>query len=247
MLETRALSKNFDALVVANNIDFRLERGERRALIGPNGAGKTSFINLLTGIHKPTNGSILLGGREITRLDQAQRVKQGLVRTFQINKLFMGLCLLENVCIAVNERIGSAWSMLLPLGRCRASVEEAMSVLELLHLADDAKRLVKELPYGRQRLVEIAIALALKPQVLLLDEPTAGVPKTEAEVLLRNIDRLPADVAVLMIEHDMDLVFRFAQHITVLVRGAVLTEGPLDDVRNDKRVRDIYLGKGLHD
>jgi ABC-type branched-subunit amino acid transport system ATPase component len=245
MLETRGLSKNFDALVVADNIDFRLERGERRALIGPNGAGKTTFINLLTGTLEPSNGSIFLGGRDITRLGQAQRVKQGLVRTFQINKLFMGLCLLENVCIAINERIGAAWSMLRPLGCCRATIDEAMSLLEFLRLADDAKRLVNELPYGRQRLVEIAIALALKPQVLLLDEPIAGVPKLEAEVLLRNIDRLPTDIAVLMIEHDMDLVFRFAQRITVMVRGAVLTEGPPDKVRNDERVRDVYLGKGL--
>jgi ABC-type branched-subunit amino acid transport system ATPase component len=246
LLETRSLTKTFGALLVTGGVDFRLERGERRALIGPNGAGKTTFVDLLTGVLRASGGSILLRGRDITRLGQAERVKQGVVRTFQINKLFMGLSLLENVCITVNERVGAAWSMLRPLGRHRAVIDEAMALLEDLQLADDAARLVRELPYGRQRLVEMAIALARKPQVLLLDEPAAGIPKAETSVLLRNIDRLPADIAVLMIDHDMDVVFRFAQRITVLVQGMVLTDGCPEEVRNDARVRDVYLGQRSH-
>jgi len=246
LLETRALCRNFGALAAARDIDFRLEAGARHALIGPNGAGKTTFVNLLTGVVAPTSGAILMKGRDITRVDQAQRVKLGIARTFQINRLFRRLSVLENVYIAVAERVGAAPSMLQPAGTRRDVVEESMQLLETLKLTADAGRRISELPYGRQRLVELAIALGLKPEILLLDEPAAGVPSAESHIILDAIDGLPRDIGVLIIDHDMDLVFRFAQRITVLVSGTVFATGTPREIGADANVRAVYLGQASH-
>ncbi len=243
LLETRGLSRSFGALTAARDIDFRLEAGARHALIGPNGAGKTTFINLLTGVLAPTSGVILLKGRDITRVDQARRVKLGIARTFQINRLFRRLSVLENVYIAIAERVGAAPAKLQPAGARRDVVEEAMALLETLRLTADAGRRVADLPYGRQRLVEIAIALGLKPEILLLDEPAAGVPSAESHIILDAIDGLPPDIGVLIIDHDMDLVFRFARRITVLVSGAVFAAGTPQEIGADPDVRAVYLGQ----
>ena len=246
LLETRGLCKNFGALAAARDIDFRLERGARHALIGPNGAGKTTFVNLLTGVLPPSAGSVLLNGRDITAVAQAERVKLGIARTFQINRLFRGLSVLENVYIAVSERLGAAPSMLQPAGKRQDVIDESMHLLEALKLHDHAQHRVSELPYGRQRLVELAIALGLKPEVLLLDEPAAGVPSAESHIILDAIEALPAHIGVLIIEHDMDVVFRFAERITVMVEGAILTEGIPQDIAEDERVRAVYLGQEAH-
>jgi branched-chain amino acid transport system ATP-binding protein len=243
LLETRALSRNFGALTATRDVDFRLEPGARHALIGPNGAGKTTFVNLLTGVLAPSSGAILLKGRDITRVAQAERVKLGIARTFQINRLFRGLTVLENVYIAVAERTGVAPSKWRPAGLRRQVVDEAMALLESLKLAGDAARRIAELPYGRQRLVELAIALGLRPEVLLLDEPAAGVPSAESHIILDAIEMLPKEIGVLIIEHDMDVVFRFAQRITVMVEGTLLTEGAPRDIAADERVRSVYLGQ----
>jgi branched-chain amino acid transport system ATP-binding protein len=241
-LETQGLCKNFGALAVASGIDFRLERGARHALIGPNGAGKTTFVNLVTGALKPTAGRILLDGGDVTALPQAQRVKRGLARTFQINTLFRGLSVLENVCMAISERLGIAGDIHRPAGSRRVVIDQAYAALERLGIADDAARLVRELPYGRQRLVELAVALGLEPKVLLLDEPAAGVPSAESGIIVEVIESLPEAIALLIIEHDMDLVFRLARRITVLVQGAVLVEGTPQEIAGDPRVREVYLG-----
>ena len=242
-LETHGLCKSFGALAVANDIEFRLEPGARHALIGPNGAGKTTFVNLVTGALAPSAGRILLDGDDITALPQAQRVKRGLARTFQINTLFRGLSVLENVCLAIGERMGVAGDIYRPAGSRRDVVDEAYAALERLGLAAEAQRLVRELSYGRQRLVEFAVALGLKPKVLLLDEPAAGVPSSESGIIVDTIESLPADIALLIIEHDMDLVFRLARRITVLVQGAVLVEGTPQEIAADPRVREVYLGE----
>ena len=246
VLETRGLCKNFGALEVARDIDFALHPGARHALIGPNGAGKTTFINLIAGVLKPSRGRILLDGHDLAHLSQAQRVKHGIARTFQINTLFAGLPVIENIMMAVAEHIGVASDKFRPAGANAAVIERAQHLLETLRLENDALKLVRELPYGRQRLVEIAIALALEPKVLLLDEPAAGVPSTESHIILDMIDHLPADIAVMIIEHDMDVVFRFARHITVLVNGAVLAAGTPDEIANNDEVRTVYLGGAHH-
>jgi branched-chain amino acid transport system ATP-binding protein len=245
-LETQGLCKSFGALTVASGINFRLERGARHALIGPNGAGKTTFVNLVTGALSSSAGRILLDDSDVTALPQAQRVKRGLARTFQINTLFRGLSVLENVCLAIGERLGVAGDMHRPAGSNRALMDEAYGALDALGLAEDALRPVRELAYGRQRLVELAVALALKPKVLLLDEPAAGVPSPESNVIVDIIESLPADIALLIIEHDMDLVFRLAKRITVLVQGEILVEGTPPEIAADPRVREVYLGEGAH-
>ena len=243
LLETRSVSKNFGALRAASDVTFRLDEGARHALIGPNGAGKTTFINLLTGVLLPSAGTVLLKGQDITTMEQAERVKRGIARTFQINRLFRGLSVLENVYIPVAERVGASTTMFTPAGARRDVIDEAMHLLETLKLADDAHHAISELPYGRQRLVELAIALGLKPEVLLLDEPAAGVPSAESHIILDAIDALPKTIGVLIIDHDMDLVFRFAKKITVLVRGAIFAEGTPKEIGANPDVRAVYLGQ----
>ncbi|MEX2197470.1 MAG: ABC transporter ATP-binding protein [Burkholderiales bacterium] len=245
LLETQGLSKRFGALEVARAIDFRLEAGARHALIGPNGAGKTTFVNLLTGVLAPSDGRVLLDGEDVTRLAPAKRVKRGIARTFQINQLFRGLPVLENVALAVAERLGAGGDMARPAGRRADVLAEAGRLVELLHLGADAARRIDELPYGRQRLVEIAIALGLEPRLLLLDEPAAGIPSAESHIVLQAIAALPPDIAVLIIEHDMDLVFRFAERITVLVGGAIFAEGTRAEIAANREVRAVYLGTAL--
>ena len=239
-LETIGIAKQFGALRVANDIHLQLEPGARHALIGPNGAGKTTLVNLLTGRLAPSAGRIRLRGEDITRLSQAARARRGLVRTFQINNLFPALSVLENVRLAVAEHRGLFTAR-------RALIEEAFAILSRLGLQDVAAAVVRELPYGKQRLVEIAIALAAEPSVLLLDEPAAGVPRGESGIIFDAIAQLPAEMAVLMIEHDMELVFRFAQRITVMVRGSILVDGTPAEIAADPRVQEVYLGTRAHD
>ena len=246
ILETQKLCKSFGALTVADDIAFRLEPGARHALIGPNGAGKTTFVNMLTGAIAPTSGKIFLNDQEVTQTSQAARVKRGLGRTFQITTLFRSLPVLDNVALAVAERRGDAQRMWRAASFHREIIDESRELLATLGLADDAATAAQDLPYGKQRLVEIAIALGLKPKVLLLDEPAAGVPSADTERILQHLEKLSADIAILIIEHDMDIVFRFAQVITVLVQGQVLVEGPPDEIARDRRVRDVYLGEGEH-
>jgi ABC-type branched-subunit amino acid transport system ATPase component len=242
-LEIRNLQKSFGAIQVANDINLALPRGARHALIGPNGAGKTTLINLITGRIRASAGKVLLVGEEITSLSQAGRIRRGIARTFQVNQLFRNLSVVENVYLAIAERTGACNRLWRSAGSEAAVIEEALDHLQSLELLADACRPVRELPYGRQRLVEIAIALAQRPKLLLLDEPAAGVPSSENHLILDVISRLDPNITVLIIEHDMDVVFRFASRITVLVAGAVLTEGTPDEIAGDERVRSVYLGE----
>jgi branched-chain amino acid transport system ATP-binding protein len=242
-LQVRNLQKSFGAIHAANDINLSLPRGARHALIGPNGAGKTTLVNLISGALRASAGEVLLDGEKITALSQAGRTRRGIARTFQINRLFRGLTVLENVFLAIGERTGACNRLWRSAGGERAVIDEALDHLESLELVADACKPVRELPYGRQRLVEIAIALAQRPKLLLLDEPAAGVPSSENHLILDVIGRLDPDITVLIIEHDMDVVFRFAKRITVLVAGAVLTEGAPDEISADERVRAVYLGE----
>jgi branched-chain amino acid transport system ATP-binding protein len=246
VLSTRNLDKSFGSLVVARDISIAVPRGERYALIGPNGAGKTTLINLVTGMLRPDAGAILLGGEDITALRPDARVKRGLARTFQINTLFPHLSALESVVLAVLERNNQSRAWWRSLPRYGEAIEEAFSILESLQLGAQCHRLTRELAYGQQRLLEIALALATRPRVLLLDEPAAGVPKDESAELFAAISNLSAELTVLFIEHDMDVVFRFASRIIVMVGGRILVEGTPQEIARDQRVREVYLGKRQH-
>ncbi len=241
-LSTLGLEKRFGSLVVASDINLTIPYGVRYALIGPNGAGKTTLINLITGMLQPDAGRIFLAGADVTRFKPDARVKQGLVRTFQINALFPHLNALEAVTLAVCERRGVTGTWWKPLSAYAEAVAEAYAILETLTLAANCYRPTRELAYGHQRLLEIALALATQPKVLLLDEPAAGVPREESAELFAAIAGLSEDITVLFIEHDMDLVFRFASRIIVMVGGRILVEGTPQEIAADARVREVYLG-----
>jgi ABC-type branched-subunit amino acid transport system ATPase component len=243
-LSTERLCRSFGALQVANDIAFVLPHGARHALIGPNGAGKSTLLNLMTGALEPSSGRVLLNGVDVTALPAEARVKRGLVRTFQINTLFPEMTPMQATTLAVSERLGFGHRVLRAMSSCRQAIDEAYVILERLGLAGDARRPTRELAYGRQRLVEIALALASQPRVLLLDEPAAGVPAKESAELFAALAELPRDIAVLFIEHDMELVFRFAERITVLVSGRILREGTPAEIAADPLVREVYLGSG---
>jgi branched-chain amino acid transport system ATP-binding protein len=246
VLQTLGLEKRFGGIVASNNVSLTVERGARHALIGPNGAGKTTLINLLTGVLRPTAGRILLDDRDITRLKPHQRVKLGIARTFQINQLFADLTPLETVALAVSERLGFGSDWRHRLDARPGLADEVAEILTNFRLDDVMDERTAILPYGKQRLLEIAVAVASRPRVLLLDEPAAGVPEGERHVILDIVAALPADVTVLLIEHDMDVVFKFARRISVLVNGALFVEGAPEEVARDPRVREVYLGEATH-
>jgi len=246
VLETDHLEKRFGGIVAANNVSLKVDKGARHALIGPNGAGKTTIINLLTGVLTPTAGKILLDGKDITGMSAHARVRLGIARTFQINQLFPDLSPLNTLGLAVSERLGSGHDWWRVAGSKPEVVDEVIALLEQFHLAEVMDERTATLPYGKQRLLEIAVAIACKPRVLLLDEPAAGVPEDERHDILSTVAALPADVTVLLIEHDMDLVFSFADRISVLVNGALFVEGKPEDVARDPRVKAVYLGEEAH-
>ena len=242
-LETTGLQKHFGGLNVTRDLSLSVERGARHALIGPNGAGKTTVINLLTGVLKPNGGRIMLEGNDITDLSVHARVLRGLSRTFQINQLYADLTPLETIGLAVSERMGRGadwWRRMGTRDDVNAEIAENLARFRLLDVMNEP---TATLPYGKQRLLEIALAIAARPRVLLLDEPAAGVPESERHDILAAVAALPRDVTVLLIEHDMDLVFSFADRISVLVNGALLVEGPPGEVARDPQVKAVYLGE----
>jgi len=244
VLSCQGLVKRFGGIVATHNVSLDLRRGARHALIGPNGAGKTTLINLLTGVLEPTEGRITLNGEDISRLAPHQRVRRGLVRTFQINQLFASMTPLQTLALVVSEQRGLGARWWRSLAADAGVAERAQQLLAQFHLAEVADQKTEHLAYGKRRLLEIAIALACEPRVLLLDEPVAGVPAGEREELLQTVAALPADVSVLLIEHDMDLVFSFAKRMTVLVNGTVLTEGTPEEIAANPEVKSVYLGHG---
>ena len=242
-LAARGIDKRFGSLIVAADVNLTLPPGARHALIGPNGAGKTTLINLMTGMLRPDGGRILLGREDVTALAPEERVRRGLARTYQINSLFPHLTALESVPLAVCARRRVAQTWWRRLIAYREEIEEAHQILGALMLGTVCHRPARELAYGQQRLLEIALALASRPKVLLLDEPAAGVPREESKELFSAIAGLSRDIAVLFIEHDMELVFRFATRVIVMVGGSILVKGTPAEIASDPQVRAVYLGK----
>ena len=246
VLETVGLEKHFGGLTAVAGLSLKIEKGARHALIGPNGAGKTTVINLLTGVLRPSVRAHPARRRTTSpSLESYRRVRRGLARTFQINQLFPDLTPLETIGLAISERMGLGAQWWRVVGSSPAVVAEIVELLERFHLTDAMYERTGNLPYGKQRLLEIALAIACRPRVLLLDEPAAGVPDDERHEILATVAALPADVTVLLIEHDMDIVFSFADRISVLVNGALFVDGPPDEVARDPRVKAVYLGESL--
>ncbi len=246
-LETVHLEKRFGGIVPTNDVNLRVREGARHALIGPNGAGKTTLINLLTGVLRPSRGQVKLGGEDITALKPHQRVARGISRTFQINQLFGDLSPLESIALVIGERENLGTRFWRGFGSDGAVVEEAVATASQFGLSDVLNEPTSSLPYGKQRQLEIALAIAGRPKVLLLDEPAAGVPETERHEILETVAALPKHVTVLLIEHDMDIVFGFADRISVLVEGRLFVEGEPKEIENDPRVRAVYLGERTDD
>jgi branched-chain amino acid transport system ATP-binding protein len=244
VLSAQGLVKRFGGITATNNVTLNLHQGARHALIGPNGAGKTTLINLLTGVLPPTEGRITLEGEDISQLPPHLRVRRGMVRTFQINQLFDSMTPRETLALVVSQQRGLGGKWWQALGAQPEVNRRCDELLEQFHLTSVMHQTTNVMAYGKRRLLEIAIALACEPRVLLLDEPVAGVPAGEREELLQTVAALPADVSILLIEHDMDLVFSFANRMTVLVNGTVLTEGTPDEIANDPQVKEVYLGHG---
>ncbi|MFZ2988798.1 ABC transporter ATP-binding protein [Ideonella sp.] len=242
LLQVQGLDKRYGGLHVTRNVSLSLAAGDRVALIGPNGAGKTTLVHQISGVVAPGAGRILLCGQDVTALPQAERVRMGLARTFQITTLAPTLPVQHQVAMALFERENLAHRAWRSLDDYPVLAQEAQALLSQLGLQAQAAWPAERLAYGEQRLVEIALALALRPQVLLLDEPMAGVPQSDGHKLLAALDALPASLAVLIIEHDMDLVFRYARRIIVLAEGAVLAEGTPEHIRAHPQVRAAYLG-----
>jgi branched-chain amino acid transport system ATP-binding protein len=245
-LRTQGLTKAFGAFKANADVTVAFESGARHAIIGPNGAGKTTLVNLLTGALAPTSGDVFLGEQKVTSMPQHVRVKRGMTRTFQINTLFPGLTALESVALACCERDGNGGVWWRTVASAKTQLDEARAILDQLRLGSDADIETRNLPYGKQRLLEIALALATRPRLLLLDEPAAGIPSGESAALFEVIARLPREVSIVFIEHDMNIVFKFAEKITVMVGGAVLVEGSPAAIANDARVREVYLGEAQH-
>ena len=246
VLETRGLDKHFGGIIAANEVSLKIEKGARHALIGPNGAGKTTVVNLLTGMLRPTAGQILLDGNDITHVQPHERVRLGIARTFQINQLFADLTPIEALGLAISERLGRGRDWWRIVGSDPSVTDEIVGLIERFRLGDVMRERTGILPYGKQRLLEIALALATRPKVLLLDEPAAGVPQEESGDVFEAVANLSDDLTLLFIEHDMHVVFRFASHIIVLVGGAIFTQGSPAEISADPRVREVYLGTRNH-
>ncbi|MFC3227575.1 ABC transporter ATP-binding protein [Marinibaculum pumilum] len=243
LLQIRDLRKSFGGIAVTVGVNLEVRRGETHALIGPNGAGKTTLIAQLSGDLKPDGGQILFAGRDITAMPAYRRSHLGMARSFQITSIFLELSVLDNVALAVQARAGHSFRFWAPARRDRRLVDPAMAALERVGLGGRADRPAAILSHGERRALEIAMALATEPEMLLLDEPMAGMGPEESAEMIATLQELKAQKTIFLIEHDMDAVFALADRISVLVYGKIIASGTPDEIRNDEHVRRAYLGE----
>jgi branched-chain amino acid transport system ATP-binding protein len=241
LLEVRNVSRGFGGIAAVNNVSLRLERGEIRAIIGPNGAGKTTLLNMISGRVMPSSGRIILKGEDITKLQAWRRVLRGVVYTFQITSIFPRLTCYDNVALAAQRRLTAGWLRQLRLPRSEIAVAVS-SVLSSVGLLDDMNRPAGVLPYGHQRLLELAMGLALEPELLILDEPTQGLAPAEIASFCDLIRRTARSTTILLIEHNLTVVLELAKKITVMDRGIVLAEGAAEEIEQHPAVQQAYLG-----
>jgi branched-chain amino acid transport system ATP-binding protein len=242
LLRLDRLNKSFGSLVVTDDVDLTVAPGERHVIIGPNGAGKTSLVNQIGGQLQPGSGRILLKDRDITGLSPDRISRMGVARTFQRNNLFQNLSVIENIRLALAVRRGHPLDFFTPVGRDKVLSERAADLMTRVHLDGDGTRLARNLSYGEQRQLEIGVALASEPELVLLDEPTSGMSPSETARMIELIETLPRTLSILMIEHDMKVVFSVADRITVLYYGKVLATGTPAEIQANTRVREVYLG-----
>lgn len=241
-LRTDKLTKNFGGVQAVNRVSLVVHRGERYALIGPNGAGKSTFFNLIAGELPVSSGTVIFAGKDITHYPVDACAKLGMGRTFQRNNLFLGMSVLENVRLAVQQHMGITHRWFHPVSHYADLEVRAESYLMQVGLTEEKDRKVNELAYGQQRALEIALALAVEPKILLLDEPTAGMSPSETKEMVHLIQELPRSLTMVIVEHDMDVIFTIADRISVLHHGEVIATGTPEEVRADSTVRKIYLG-----
>jgi branched-chain amino acid transport system ATP-binding protein len=241
ILETKGLKKHFGALQAINGIDFKLEKGELRAIIGPNGAGKSTFFNLLTGVIPPSGGDIFFQGERITGLRSEQVSQKGIARSYQITNIFMNLSAYENVRIAAQSKQRS-FDPFRHFSTLKEADRQAKAILEIFQISPDGEKPASTLSHGEQRRLEIAIGLATQPSLLLLDEPTAGMSPTETDEIISLVKKISQGLTIVIVEHDMKVVMQLAQRISVLYYGEILAEGSPAEIRNNERVLEVYLG-----
>ena len=243
LLEVRGLYKHFGGVVATDHLDLAVAAGRVHALIGPNGAGKTTLVAQICGEVEPDSGQVLFDGGDISALRAHERVAAGLARSFQITRIFGNLAVRDNIALAVQARSGSSMRFWDPVASWRELGEEVDALVEQLGLAAIRSQRAASLPHGEQRRLEVALALACRPRLLLLDEPLAGMGVEEAEAMIELIARLKGHVTILLVEHDMDAVFRLADMVSVLVAGRVIATGAPQAIRDDPEVRRAYLGE----
>lgn len=243
VLEVRGLSKNFGGVQAVSNVNLSIRAGDRHGILGANGAGKTTVFNLVCGVYPPTSGSVVLAGEDITTRSINYRVRKGLGRTFQITNLFQEMTVLENVILATAMAEAQYNRWFTRVDTLMGSREKAEKVLQRLGLEKASYRTVAEIGYGQQRELEVALALALEPKVLLLDEFTAGLSQVETASMVELVKGLPEDLAVIIIEHDLDVIFGLVDEMTVMNRGQVICEGSCQDVRENPLVAEVYIGQ----
>jgi branched-chain amino acid transport system ATP-binding protein len=242
LLRLEEVSLHYGSLRAVDAVSLTVHEGERHALIGPNGAGKSSLLAVIAGTVKSTSGRIIVDGRDVTRAREHSRARFGVVKTFQHSSVFLGMSVLDNVELAVQRACGMGHRAFRPLDRARGVWDRARQCLETVHLEHRERELASALSHGERRQLEVALTLAVEPRLLLLDEPTAGMSAAESASFVRLIESLPREVTVLLIEHDLDLVFRLAEQISVMHVGALIASGTPDEVRGSQAVQDAYLG-----